>query len=152
MLKECYLMIQFEKNLFYSFWKILKNTTLMVKPLRSVTFWRVGYPNIFFWKYVPLVASKPYTSFSSFYFQKLPSSNILKLFWRQNDSSQNFIAGFELKIQKYPLPHQKVSKIKPMSCRICKFIHFSIPRYNQNKMLSRQHLRTMRIATIWKWI
>ena len=40
-LKECYLMMNFEKN-------IRKNAHLMVKPLLNVIFWKVGYPNIFF--------------------------------------------------------------------------------------------------------
>ena len=35
----------------------------MVKPLQNVIFWEVGYPNIFFRKYVPLVVSKLYTKF-----------------------------------------------------------------------------------------
>ena len=40
-------MMNFEKNSFYSFQKIRKNTKLMVKPWQNVTFWKVGYPNIF---------------------------------------------------------------------------------------------------------
>ena len=37
-LKQCHLMMNFEKNSFYSFQKICKNTNLMVKPLQNVTF------------------------------------------------------------------------------------------------------------------
>ena len=42
----------------------------MVKPLQNVTFWKVVYPNIFFWKYIPLVVSKPYTKFQQLLLSK----------------------------------------------------------------------------------
>ena len=40
-----------------------------------------------------------------------------------------------------PVPN--LSKIKPISCQICKFVHFSIPRHIHNRRLPWQHLRLM---------
>ena len=54
---------EFWAKFILQFLNIRKDTNLMVKPLQNVTFWKIGYPNIFFWKYVPLVVSKPYTKF-----------------------------------------------------------------------------------------
>ena len=49
-------------------------------------------------------------------------------------SDKNFIVDFGFRIQKYP-PAQNLSKIKPISCKICKFLHFSIPRHIHNRRL-----------------
>ena len=53
-----------------------RSVKILVKTLQNVTFWKVGYPNIFFLK-ISSSGGKA-QSFGSFYCQKLPSSNILK--------------------------------------------------------------------------
>ena len=64
-------------------------------------------------------------------------------------SYKNFIVDFGFRIQKYP-PAPNLSKIKPISWEICKFLHFSIPQHIHNKRLPWQHLRLMRIVTMCK--
>ena len=64
-------------------------------------------------------------------------------------SCKNFIVHFGFRIQKYP-PAPNFSKIKPISWKICKFLHFSIPRHIHNKRLPWQHLRLMRIVIMCK--
>ena len=59
-------------------------------------------------------------------------------------SYKNSIIAFGFRIQKYP-KKTNLSNIKPISCQICKFLHFSIPRHIHNK-----RLRSMRIFTICK--
>ena len=61
-------------------------------------------------------------------------------------SYKNFIVGFGFTIQNSP-PIPNLSKIMPISCQICKFLHFSIPQHIHNKRLPWQHLSTMRIIT-----
>ena len=53
------------------------------------------------------------------------------------------------RIQKYP-PTPNLSKIKPISWQICKFLHFSVLRHIHNKRLPWQHLRLMRIVIMCK--
>ena len=64
-------------------------------------------------------------------------------------SYKNFIVDFGFRIRKYP-PAPHLSKIKTISWKICKFLHFSIPRHIHNKRLPWQHLRLMRIVIICK--
>ena len=64
-------------------------------------------------------------------------------------SYKNFIVDFGLRIQKYP-PGPNLSKIKPISWKICKFLHFSIPRHIHNRRLPWQHLRLMTIVIMCK--
>ena len=64
-------------------------------------------------------------------------------------SYKNFIADFGFIIQKYP-PAPNLSKIKPISWQICKFLHFSIKRHIHNKRLPWQHRRLMRIVITYK--
>ena len=64
-------------------------------------------------------------------------------------SYKNFIADFGFIIQKYP-PAPNLSKIKPISWQICKFLHFSIQRHIHNKRLPWQHRRLMRIVITYK--
>ena len=64
-------------------------------------------------------------------------------------SYKNFIVDLGFRIQKYP-PAPNLSKIKPISWKICKFLHFSIPRHIHNKRLPWQHLRLMRIVVMCK--
>ena len=66
-------------------------------------------------------------------------------------SYENFIVHFGFRIQKYP-PAPNLSKIKPISWKICKFLHFSIPRHIHNKRLPWQHLRLMRSLIMCKMI
>ena len=47
-------------------------------------------------------------------------------------------------------PTPNLSKIKPISWQICKFLHFSVPRHIHNKRLPWQHLRLMRIVIMCK--
>ena len=49
-----------------------------------------------------------------------------------------------------PPPAPNLSKIKPTSCHICRFLHCFNPRHIHNKRLPWQHLRLMRIATMCK--
>ena len=64
-------------------------------------------------------------------------------------SYKNFIDDFGLRIQKYPSA-PNLSKIKQISCQICKFPHFFIPRHIHNKRFPWQHLRLMRIVILCK--
>ena len=64
-------------------------------------------------------------------------------------SYKNFFVDFGFRIQKYP-PTPNLSKIKPIFWQICKFLHFSVPRHIQNKRLSWQHLKLMRIVIMYK--
>ena len=64
-------------------------------------------------------------------------------------SYKNFIVDFGFRIQKYS-PAPNLSKIKPISWKICKFLHFSIPSHIHNKRLPWQHLRSMRIVIMCK--
>ena len=66
-------------------------------------------------------------------------------------SYKNFIVDFGFRIQKYP-PAPNLSKIKPISWKICKFLHFSISRHIHNKRLPWQHLRLMRIVIMCNMI
>ena len=63
-------------------------------------------------------------------------------------SYKNFIVDFRFRIQKY-FPAPNLSKIKPISWQIYKFLHFSIPQHIHNKGLP-CHLRIMRIVIICK--
>ena len=47
-------------------------------------------------------------------------------------------------------PAPNLSKIKPISWQICKFLHFSIPCHIDNKRLPWQHRRLMRIVITCK--
>ena len=49
-------------------------------------------------------------------------------------SYENFPVEFGFRIKKYP-PAPNLSKIKPISCQKCKFLHFFIPRHIHNKRL-----------------
>ena len=60
-----------------------------------------------------------------------------------------FVVDFGFRIQKCP-PAPNLSKIKPIFCHICKFLHFFIPGHIHNKKLSWQLLRLMRIVTMCK--
>ena len=62
---------------------------------------------------------------------------------------KNFIVDFGFRIQKYH-PAPDLTKIKPISWKICKFLHFSIPRHIHNKRLPWQHLKLMRIVIMCK--
>ena len=62
---------------------------------------------------------------------------------------KNFIADFGFRIQKYPYA-PNLSKIKPISWKICKFLHFSIPEHIHDIRLPWQHLRLMRIVVMCK--
>ena len=64
-------------------------------------------------------------------------------------SYKNFIVDFGFRIQKYP-PAPNLSKIKPISWKICKFLHFSNPRHIHNKRLPWINLRFMRIVIMCK--
>ena len=66
-------------------------------------------------------------------------------------SYKSFIVDFGLRIQKY-YPPPNLSKIKPISWQICKFLHFSILQHIHNKRLPWQHLRLMRIVITCKMI
>ena len=57
---------EFWKSHFTIFKISIKNANLMNK----CDFWKVGYPNIFFRKYVPLVISKQYTKFQQLWLLK----------------------------------------------------------------------------------
>ena len=70
-------------------------------------------------------------------------------FYVRMTSYKDFIVGFGFRVQKYP-PEPNLSKIKPISWKICKFLHFSIPRHIHNKRLLWQHLRLMRIVIMCK--
>ena len=70
-------------------------------------------------------------------------------FWRQNDVVWKFYCWFWIWNPKIP-PAPNLSKIKPISWKICKFLHFSIPRHIHNKRLPWQHLKLMRIVTVCK--
>ena len=64
-------------------------------------------------------------------------------------SYENFIVDFGFEIRKYS-PAPNLSKIKPISWQICKFLHFPVPRHIHNKRLPWQHLKLMRIVTVCK--
>ena len=64
-------------------------------------------------------------------------------------SYKKFLVDFGFRIQKCP-PTPNLSKIKPISRQICKFLHFSVLRHIHNKRLSWQHLELMRIVIMWK--
>ena len=63
-------------------------------------------------------------------------------------SYKNFIVDFGFRIQKTPSPN--LSKIKPISWQISKFLHLSIPRHIHNKRLPWQQLKLMRIVIMCK--
>ena len=64
-------------------------------------------------------------------------------------SYKNFIVDFGFRIQKYP-PAPNLSKIKPISWQIYKFLHFSIPHHIHNKRLPWQRRRLVRIVITCK--
>ena len=64
-------------------------------------------------------------------------------------SYKKIFVDFGFRIQKYP-PTPNLSKIKPKSWQICKFLHFSVPQHIHNKRLPWQHLRLMRIVIMCK--
>ena len=64
-------------------------------------------------------------------------------------SYKKFFVDFAFRIQKYP-PTPNLSKIKPISWQICKFLHFSVPRHIHNKSLPWQHLRLIKIVVMCK--
>ena len=64
-------------------------------------------------------------------------------------SYKKFFVDFGFRIQKYPT-RPNLSKIKPISWQICKFLHFSVPRHIHNKRLPWQHLRLMRVVIMCK--
>ena len=64
-------------------------------------------------------------------------------------SYKNFFVDFGFRIQKYPLT-PNLSKIRPISWQICKFLHFSVRRHIHNKRLPWQYLRSMRIVIMCK--
>ena len=71
----------------------------------------------------------------------LPSRHLdVRMTWYKN-----FFVDFGFRIEKYP-PSPNLSKIKPISWQICKFLHFSVQRHIHNKRLPWQHLRLMRIV------
>ena len=74
---------------------------------------------------------------------------LLRHFDVRMTSYTNFFVDFGFRIQKYP-PTPNLSKIKPISWQICKFLHFSVLRHIHNKRLPWQHLRLMRIVIMCK--
>ena len=70
-------------------------------------------------------------------------------FYVRMTSYKNFIVYFGFRIQKYP-PAPNLSKIKPISWQICKFLNFSIPQNIHKKRSPWQHLRLMRIVIMCK--
>ena len=67
---------------------------------------------------------------------------------RMTSYKKSFV-DFGFRIQKY-IATANLSKIKPISWKICKFLHFSVPRHIHNKRLPWQHLRLMRIVIMCK--
>ena len=65
-------------------------------------------------------------------------------------SYKNFIVDFGFRIQKYLPPAPNLSRIKPISWQICKFLHFYILRHIHDKRLSWQHRRLIRIVITCK--
>ena len=63
---------------------------------------------------------------------------------RMTSSYNNFIPAFVFKIQKYSLVPD-LSRLKPMSCQICKSLNFSISQHIRNERLPWQQLRSVKI-------
>ena len=64
-------------------------------------------------------------------------------------SYKKIFVDFGFRIQKYP-PTPNLSKIKPISWQICKFLPFFVLQHIYNKRLPWQHLRLMRIVVMCK--
>ena len=56
----------------------------------------------------------------------------------------------DLESKNTPPPAPNLSKIKPISWQICKFLHFSIPQHIHNIRLPWQHRRLMKIVITYK--
>ena len=77
-LKECYLMMNFEKYFIYCFLRYPQKCKFDGQTLKKCDSLEGRLPKYFGGKYIPLVVSKLYTKFQQLSLSKPPSSNVPK--------------------------------------------------------------------------